>query len=472
VLAAPRGRLWAFVAAIVGIGAALRILAATGDLWFDEVWSWWIARGLLKTWLIDNNHPLNTLWIALVPDRSPAWAFRLLSIVTGSLTIALGAKFSRRWGAAHAIFTAALLCAAFPLVLYQSEARGYAAMLFALLASIEVTLLILDEQLPRGPLVLLVCVVLGVASHPAFIVGYIAILLITISIVWQRSHSATTIANTLARLHLAPIVVMAIAYFGFYLQMDFGGGPAQSASAALRAAVSQLSTLSPTNLTLIAACIALAIVSTLAHLRGATAIAALAIVTPVLAALTAHLQSGSLLYVRYFLPSMLMSLLVAGWMLGELAANLAAQQNLFTKTIVPAIILAWLCGQAIPLSRLITLGRAHHSEALAFIVSHSGPGPISVSSDQPTRTKVLVEFYRRRIEGGTRIHFLPDDAPMDQAEWIIRGPRDHNESSFTSPGGFHYTLRNIFGTYRQDINGSGSTWQVYQRDPDVLANLK
>ena len=76
------------------VSAGLRLLAARGDLWLDELWSLSFARQMtspLDVWTAihhDNNHPLNTLYLFVVVHLAGAHAspmlFRLLSLVSGA----------------------------------------------------------------------------------------------------------------------------------------------------------------------------------------------------------------------------------------------------------------------------------------------------------------------------------------------------------------------------------------------------
>src|SRR5262245_53453229 len=87
------------LAGLVSAGAALRISAAHGDLWLDEIWSLSFARGISAPWETitaihhDNNHPLNTLALFAAVKafgiHAPAIAFRILPLLTGVATIPL-----------------------------------------------------------------------------------------------------------------------------------------------------------------------------------------------------------------------------------------------------------------------------------------------------------------------------------------------------------------------------------------------
>lgn len=170
---ARRERLWwAAVGAIALAGFALRIIAARGGLWTDEAWSVIYAaeaRDALGVFLRinhDNNHHLYSLWLqAIGPTASPLLA-RAPAILAGSLcTIAAAILVGRRSRGGGIV--AALLFSVTPtLVVFGSEARGYAMMLLAAL----IMLLLVSDALERRsarwrPWALAVVATFGMLSH-------------------------------------------------------------------------------------------------------------------------------------------------------------------------------------------------------------------------------------------------------------------------------------------------------------------
>jgi hypothetical protein len=132
-----------FVGVLVSIllaAACVRTLASQGDLWFDEVWTWWLLRGLQSPLDImvmhhDNNHYLNSFYWYWVGNSPHAFVYRVPSIVLGTATVALGASLAEKRGRLEELIAAALLGSSFLLILYSSEGRGYAAVTFFALAA-------------------------------------------------------------------------------------------------------------------------------------------------------------------------------------------------------------------------------------------------------------------------------------------------------------------------------------------------
>ena len=149
-------RLISPAAALVGIitliGCALRLAAARGDLWLDELWSIDLVSHITSPdqvfWAIshDNNHFLTSLWIYAVGQHASPLVYRLPAIVLGTLTIPVAARIGGRVSTAGAVVAAMLAACSYPLVDYGSEARGYAGLILASLLAIELAMSALDTM--------------------------------------------------------------------------------------------------------------------------------------------------------------------------------------------------------------------------------------------------------------------------------------------------------------------------------------
>ncbi len=72
------------------IATALRIAAARGELWLDEVWSIRLVQehahspsDIFLHLQHDNNHFLNSLWVYAVGPDGSAWMYRWPAVVAG-----------------------------------------------------------------------------------------------------------------------------------------------------------------------------------------------------------------------------------------------------------------------------------------------------------------------------------------------------------------------------------------------------
>ena len=115
--------------------------AATGDLWLDEIWSIFFSESAKSPWEIvslykhDNNHLLNTFYLYAIGRQDTLIFYRLLSMAAGVGSSYLLTTIARKRGELESIFVLLLAGFSYPLILYFSEARGYApAIFFALLS--------------------------------------------------------------------------------------------------------------------------------------------------------------------------------------------------------------------------------------------------------------------------------------------------------------------------------------------------
>jgi hypothetical protein len=132
-------------------GLVLRLFAARGELWLDEIWS---LQNLEKIHSVgdifwgmsqDNNHFLNSLWLWIVGPHALPLIIRLEALVCGALTIPVAAQLCRRAGD-EAGFAAAAIVAGAPLfVHYGSEARGYAGLILMTFIAAEAAERFLDS---------------------------------------------------------------------------------------------------------------------------------------------------------------------------------------------------------------------------------------------------------------------------------------------------------------------------------------
>ncbi len=104
------------------VGCLLRIVMARGDLWLDEAWSLKLVTGISSPWAVfwgishDNNHFLNSLWLAWLGPEAPAWTYRVPSVVFGTLAIPLAAAIGWRRGQASAVVSAWFVALSMPLL--------------------------------------------------------------------------------------------------------------------------------------------------------------------------------------------------------------------------------------------------------------------------------------------------------------------------------------------------------------------
>jgi hypothetical protein len=231
--------------AVLGIAvaafAALRLACLHNDLWLDEIWSLQLAGlvhsplQLLTRLQSENNHPLNSLWLFLLGPTAPEWAYRLLSWATGSAAVWLAGLLAQRQfrrmhpadaeGGAEAagLITVLLFGGSYLLVLYSSEARGYApALCFSLLAGYA---LLRAPAAPRSAwaVVYWLACALSLLSHAVSAQVVIAGLGFSLVALARSAESREKRAASLLWWHALPLLFLA-GYFLFFFRHLVPGG--------------------------------------------------------------------------------------------------------------------------------------------------------------------------------------------------------------------------------------------------------
>jgi hypothetical protein len=148
--------------AILVLGILLRLRGVFTDFWLDEIWGLRIALDAPSWWSLitrihaDTNHPLVSIYMhALGPVRHWEW-YRLPSFLCGIGTIFLIRNRTYR----------ILAALSFPLIVYSSEARGYAPAAFFLLVA----------YVTRRRLVFGIAIILAMLSHLSAVAVYLGFL--------------------------------------------------------------------------------------------------------------------------------------------------------------------------------------------------------------------------------------------------------------------------------------------------------
>ena len=413
-----RGVLVGMTAVLVIVGALLRVLAAQGELWLDELWSFRLVHtldgpgGIFTSLHHDNNHHLNSLYLWFVVE-SPVWIlYRLHAVAAGVASMILGALIARREGGrAVALAAALLLGASFLMVLFASEARGYAlAVAFAFGA-----VLLAARFLESGRFVWAaahnVVAVLGILSHLTFLHALLGL------IVWTSYRAArrkTRISpwRSVAALHVLPLASLAVLYWIDLRHTVVGGGPVFGAWNVAARSLS-LSVGGPDGGPFLLPAAAAALVAGLVSLivvrrSGSDLWILVAVIAGVAPVLTIATVDSSLLFERYFLLSAAFLTLSFGWLLP------AALRR--SRLLAAALALAFVVPNAIRIVRLVERGRGSYLPALEHMATLATQRPVTMGSDHDFRNGRLVEFHAQ---------FAPSGAGLEyhmQAEWAPAGP--------------------------------------------------
>jgi hypothetical protein len=452
------------------LGAALIVLAARGDLWLDELWSLSFARKAQAAQDIflrihhDNNHPLNTLFLYVTGDgASPLW-YRLLSVASGLASLYLAGFIARReWGEAEALGSVLLVGTCYPLLLYFSEARGYAPVMFFALASYAVLRENLREFRAWRVLLFWACSLLGVLSHGTFVMVTIALL--AGSLVHELSSDLPLQGRATRFLaHHLPVLIFFAWWYLFFLKgMTIGRGPVYGTWNVLGQAAAYLLGVPDTPVfrpVALAGYLGLTLWGIGSLPKGdAPQKAFFATVLVLAPALMLLITRPTYLYFRYFIVCFPFFLLLASRKICSLGQSSAGW-----RWLVFGVLALLAAGQLQRDYLLVKLGRGDYTAAFRYISEHSAPGEVRIGTDHDFRNRMLFEFYAPRAPRGSDLRYV------EQSRWLGLTP----DWILTSSADLDHQVKqelqvNGVGTYRltesYPFSGvSGWNWYLFRRE--------
>ena len=466
----------------LAVGTVMRVFAAHNDLWFDEVWTLELLREHVRSFgdvfihiKHSNNHHLCSLWMWLVGQNASSLVYRLPSVLASIGTIVLagliGSRRSRLEGCTAVILTSW----SYLLIHFGTEARGYSLVIFfALLAwyslqQFEETVAGVGDS-GRSWIWLILfwtSTVLGFLAHLEFAVCFAALVAWAL---WRfSSHRAKwrEAVRDLIVLFALPVASMLAFYFLAIRGMEVAGGPTyrlwplliKTASYMVggpgRGAVAGIIAL----LVVAALCVALIYLISDRNDRwifyGVVIVAPLAVIA---------IQRPEQLYVRYFMISVAMSLLL-------LAAGWAAIMRRGLAGLVTGLVLLtlYVTGNAANTMNLLRFGRGQYLAALRFMEIHSSDKKVLISSNADLGIGSLVNYYKSYLDRPEDLQYV-DQTTLKKdyartngfslgAEWLIlyRDDLTRQPLRVTDEYGNSYQLVSIY----RGSDLSGSNWLLY-----------
>jgi hypothetical protein len=459
------GRISHAVLLIVALAGALRLAAASGDLAIDEIWSWWFVDQMIRrlsdvvALRHDNNHILNTIVIyALGPDVAGIW-YRIPAVIASTAAVWLGTRIASRAHAKSGDATAGLLIgASYLLILYGSEARGYAYLvLFAYLSWFCLVRIGANGRW-WDAIGFAIGASLGFLSHLTFVHAYAGFL------VWTVCQYRSPRFRLLLAAHALPVATAISLYLFFIRGIEIGGGRTTTPSSALLSTVSLIGGgplsggLAWTAALLVTALLAWGWARRWKRDRAEAAclVTIIAVAPAIVLLSTGH----SLIYPRYFLIPIAFALLVigdlvaAGWShrAGRLASLTACGLYLMANG-------AWT-------TRLLDHGRGDYSRAILWMAEQSPDRDATVASDHDFRNGMIFHYYAPRLGSvASRLHYVEQpDVPGSGTDWLIL----HNfEGDAAYPPGIRDRYGNLYQlreTFRHH-SPTGFSWWLYRRLP-------
>lgn len=468
--------------AITIFGLLLRSIAASNELWLDEVWTWQLAQVAQSPWDVftklkhDNNHPLNTLcFYFLGPDQS-AFVYRAMPVFLGTLAIPLAGAI--RWNAhrGESLLLMLLMATNYQLIHYGSEARGYGYLIFFSVAAIWLASRSFQTNSVVNDLIFSLTCVMGFMAHATFIFCFLAIW-IWLAYRWlKKDPSIESPILLLFRYGTLPLAYVAWSYLTITSQMQIGGGAGRSiftAAGNLLTSTFGGQAFGYWEWPWIAALALIALVMSLGLIFRENPHRAVLLVAGILIApaLVLILLKPSLLYTRYFLvPIVFLLMLLAQ------SVFLWTKENRSFAMGSALLILFVVAGNLMNWVNLASKGRSHYQEATVWMLDQSRiqnekalpdrsvMPSVRVSGDLDGRHQLMLDYFQRNVPQNQRLEYVPSlEVPRHGVDWMLT----HNDRFAHEPSptcsdqqGNEYSLRKVF----RFCGTSGWVLAIYEND--------
>jgi len=458
---------------ILIVGSGLRVWAADGDLWIDEVWSlnqmrvaassagWndWIA-----VFFHANTHPLNTLYMRFI-DGWPAligspMAYRALSIVSGICSIALVGWWGWRRNPATAIIITSLFAFSYPMINYAAEARGYGVLILATLAASNALKSYLDAPNAKMIILFVTFSLLGLLSHPTFVVVQAGLGFSALAALYSARRN---VVSTLAKLvRLFGLQLIAISVFGAVAvnNMIRGGGCCpEPALESIRIMADWTFGLDANEIISVVPLIVLSIsliVIIVNMMRGKNHMwITLTIVVVIFPLITLIIEDKPNVIHRYYLISAVYALLMIG-----LGLSYLWQKGGWRRAVCTVFLALFCVGNTDLLFKFSQGGRGQYSRVIE-IIARSSTGIQRISGFHNFSVGTLVRHHVHLKELDGRLQFVDrKDESQNPPAWFINGYLDGKAPTSQITRG--QTAYHLIKTYPQ-WGLSGDTWALYKR---------
>jgi hypothetical protein len=454
--------------------ALLRGWAAQGDIWLDEIWSINKARQCPSIWFIvtglryDNNHILNTIYQYCIGPQSNPVICRLLSIVTGVGAVALLGIAAARRGFTAMFATLWLAAFSYPLVLYSSEARGFAPAVFFALASFLLIQEYWRTRKLRTLALFWISAVLGFSSHMTYLFVYLGLCAWSVAGKARRNWRRPAFFGELAKCHVPPLLFLAFLYVVQVRDLIISGGPIYTKWQVVRSALllssgmGQAGFLGTAGAVAVAAAALYAIFQLRMEEPGERIFHLTALfLAPALVLLALRPR---FFYFRYFLVCLPFLYLLLGGLLAQLS-----RVKVWGRPLCIALLLLFLAGNAYPIARLLIYGRGQYRAALLYMAERTAGAEIVVGSDKDERNKATLEFHADALPSGKRLVYVsqgswPDGGPA----WFILHCQDLN---YRPPARLRVAQGEEYAFSREFAHEgtSGLRWFVYRNVKESAA---
>lgn len=459
----------ASLALIVLAAFAVRTVASTGDLWFDEAWTWLLVRELTSPLDVmvmhhDNNHYLMSFYYYLIGDSPHAVVYRIPSIVLGTGTVYLGARLASERGRLEGIITAFLFATSFFLILYSSEARGYGAVTFFAVAAFAAARGVFANNSSAALIAFWLVSILGFLSHLSF--GLVSVSIGIWSMV-EFTRPGTRLLDWclgLLRLHAVPFgFLIFVAWIDLSKIVTFPVVP-DPFLAIMADAIAHTMRMPAGFAQNWQVVLGVAVLLSIGIVRLARTgnrewvfFLAISLSGPVLYGGSQLILGPLPIIARYFLVSNVFALLLLAYLSAD-AIRKGPVGIIATVGILGLV----LVGNSQLTMDLLEKGRGTYRAALEEVAAHSSEEIVTIASDQDLENGTLFYYNLGHLKTEKRLVYInKKDIASVRPRWYIA--HAYNRAKVPKPliqiGALKYALVETYpaGPY------SGFPWFVYQR---------
>jgi hypothetical protein len=457
--------MWRRFLCVIGFAASLILMAAAsrGDLSLDEVISLKTALGT-DNWIAivtqntdDNDHLLNTFMLRLLGGQQHLFVYRIPAILFGIYTIAALWFAARRWSSEAAVWVVYLAGLSYPIILYSSEARGYAPAMFFAVVSFEMLQRCWERETWVRLILFWTALCLGFLSHFSFVI--ILISLGGWSLIRERKTGTSFRDATmnLARFYAVPVVFLAGIYLVFIRHMIILGGPVFSRWEVVGSAVSHaLGLTDAAGLRLVSVISAAILVGfgiwNLFRQRRQEWIFFVLVLfaAPMLVVTLLH---PKYLYFRYFMVCFPFFYLLLAFIFAQWFRNRG-----IIKIIPVLLIFAMTTGHLLKVATLLDFGRGNFRCAINDMAAATPGQIIRVGSNDDFVNGNMLDFYGLFLPPSKKIEYvLTTKIISEKPDWIVVCYLPVASPVLVEDGAKY----NLFSIY-PSCGLSGMAWFVYR----------
>ena len=409
--------------AIVLAGTVLRITAARDCFWLDEIWSYFIALRadhileiFTKFNIVDNNHHLNTLFMYLTGEtRNWVW-YRVPSIITGSLLLVLIWRAAAAQSTVAGLLALVLAAASYPLILYSSEARGYAPALFFIMASFFLMQQYWDRKNIPTLLLFWLTTTLGLLANLSVAFTWFAIIIWSSLLGWNQTRSLRITITELIKCHSVPFFLwlfLVRSYITINTPLNNLGTRSPELIVEFLATTGTALTGAPQQAYLFLTITALALILFIFGYRDLyrkSATTAIFFLTAACLPPLLCILGRESLHFRFSLAAFPFVYIIMAHGLAVCLKNKG-----IPRIICCLFCICFLFGNTIRIYSLIHVGRGEYLKGIRYMAEQSQGRQIVVASDNDFRNKMVLDFYAR---------FLPKDKQLvyiHLEKWLVYG---------------------------------------------------